>query len=64
MSMLGLSACVGTWRLDKVKLLDDGVYTKEHVLVPECVHTITMEWYSSHRGDHVSYALFVMYYES
>ena len=35
-------------------LVNNGVTTGEQVLVPECVHTITMEWYSLHRHDHVS----------
>ena len=38
-----------------MKLLDDGVTTEEHVSVPECVHTVTMEWFSSYRdSDDVS----------
>ena len=37
-----------------MKLLDDGVTTKEHVVVPECAHTVTMEWYSSYYDNHVS----------
>ena len=49
---------IGTWRLNKVKLLDDGVTTREHVVVPECVHTVTVEWFSSDYDHHVSNKLY------
>ena len=35
-------------------LIKDGVTTDERLIVPECVHTVTMQWYSVHYLDHVS----------
>ena len=34
--------------------MSNGIATDEHLLIPECVHTVTMEWYSLHHLDHVS----------
>ena len=45
-----------------MKLLDDGITTKEHVLVPECVHTVTVEWFSSYNDDHVSCDLMLLWH--
>ena len=46
-----------------MKLLDDGVTTKEHVTVPECVHTVTMEWFTSYRDGHdVSIGLMLLWH--
>lgn len=44
----------GSWRLEGVMLIKDGVTTDERLIVPECVHTVTMQWYSVHYLDHVS----------
>lgn len=45
---------IGNWRLSGVMLMEEGITTEEHLLVPECAHTVTMEWYSAHQDDHVS----------
>ena len=45
---------IGLWRLEGVMLIHDGVTTDERILLLQCVHTVTMEWYSVHHLDHVS----------
>ena len=46
--------CIGNWRSEGLTLLKNGIATKEHLFVPECAHTITMEWHLLHRDSYVS----------
>ena len=47
-----------------MKLLMDGVATEDHLVVPECVHSINMQWYTVHPHDHVSNMLLIMSYSN